>query len=206
MKRSLAVSDWFYRLSHTVKRNKFAVAVYVLMCLLFLVVGIAVGAGMNDKTAFIIHNKSGVFLFLTGERGVFAFFFVDLLLSWVYCIFAASMFFFKALTYLSVASCIYRSYVLGLNTCIIIVVYSVSALPMLLVAFIPMCIAEIIILCMLSFGCFSFASLNRCGMPSKYDIKIYYKGLIKYLIAVAVCVLIKTVTLALFGSALIGVV
>lgn len=193
-------------MSHTVKRNKFAVVVYALLCLLFLVVGIAVGAGMSDKVAFIIHNRSGIFRYLTGDRGIFAFFFFDLLLSVIYCLFAASMFFFKALAYLSVAPCIYRSYVLGTNTCIIIAVYSVSALPMLFVLFIPMCLAEILILCILSFGCFGFASLNRYGMPCKYDIKMYYKNIIRYLVAVAVCAIIKAVTLVLFGSALIGVI
>ncbi len=206
MKRTLAISDWFYRLSHTIRRNKFSVAVYILLCLLFLVVGIAVGANMSDKTVFIIRNKSAIFKFLRGDIGIIAFFFTDLVVTCVYCLFAASMFFFKALTYISVASCIYKSYVLGMNVCIIIAVYSVSALPMLFVLFVPVCIIEITVMCMLSFGCFKFFALNRCGMPSKPDIKIYYKGIINYFIIIAVSILVKAITLALFGSALIGVV
>lgn len=206
MKRSLAISDWFYRLSHTVKRNRFAVVVYILLCLLFLVVGIAVGANMGDKTAYVLRNKSVVFGYLRGDSGIVAFFFTDVAVSCIYCVFSASMFFFKVLTYVSVAPCMYRSYVLGLNVCIIISVYSVSSLPMLFVAFVPICIAEIIVLCIISFGCFRFASLNRCGMPSKPDIKLYYKGLLAYIFAIAVMTLVKAVLLALFGSALVGVV
>lgn len=206
MKRSLAISDFFYRLSHTVRRNRFAVLIYILLCLLFLVVGIAVGANMNDKNAFALRNSAGIFMFLRGDRGIFAFFFIDFFMNGIYCAFAASMFFYKALTYLSLAPCLYRSYVLGMNVSIIIVVYSVSAVPMLFVAFVPVCLAEIVVLCLLSFRCFKFAALNRGCMPSKIDIREYYKGLLQYLFVVLVLCLIKAVTLALFGSALIGVI
>lgn len=205
MKRTYVISDWFYRLSHTVRRNKSYVLLYSLLCLLFVVVGVAVGANMSDKTEYVLRNGAPIFKFLRGDNGIVAFFFIDLMLSCVYCVFAASMFYFRALTFISLVPCAYRAYVLGANTCIIIVVFSVSALPMLFVAFVPICIIEITIMCMISFRCFYFSSLNRRCMPSIVDIKFYYKGLFSYIFALAVFTLIKALTLVLFGSALIGV-
>lgn len=206
MKRSLAISDWFYRLSHTVRRNRFTVLIYALICLLFLVVGIAVGINVSDKSEFVLRNNAPVFRFLRGDSGIVAFFFIDISLTSVYCLFASSLFFYKALTYVSLAPCMYRAYVLGMNTSIIIVVFSVSSLPMLFVLFVPICIIEVFILCLLSARCFKFASLNCGCMPSKIDVIEYYRGFLQYIFAVAVCTLIKAITLALFGSALIGVI
>ena len=205
MKRTYVISDFFYRLSHTLKRNKSYVLLYAMVCLLFLVVGVAVGANMSDKTEYVLRNGAPIFKFLRGDNGIVAYFFIDLLLSCVYCLFAASMFFFRALTFVSVVPCAYRSYVLGVNTCIIIVVFSVSALPMLFVTFVPVCIIEIAILCMISFRCFSFSALNRRCTPSGVDIKMYYKGLLSYIFVLVIFSVIKAVTLVLFGSALIGV-
>ncbi|MDE6029352.1 MAG: hypothetical protein K2F90_03425 [Clostridiales bacterium] len=205
MRRSYVISDWFYRLSHTVRRNRSCVLLYVLLCLLFVVVGVAVGANMSDKTEYVLRNDAPIFKFLRGDSGIVAFFFIDAMLSCVYCVFAASMFYFRALTFISLVPCAYRAYVLGANTCIIIVVFSASALPMLFVAFVPICIIEIVILCMTSFRCFYFSSLNRRCSPSIVDIKLYYKGLLSYLFAMVVFTLIKALTLVLFGSALIGV-
>lgn len=206
MKRTFVISDWFYKLSHTLRRNRPTVVLYTLVCLLFLVVGIAIGANMSDKTDYVLRNGAGIFMFLRGDRGIFAYFFTDYLLSCVYCIFAASMFFNRVIVFISVVPCAYRAYVLGMNTSIIIAVFSVSSLPMLFVTFVPVCIVEIVILCMVSFRCFGFAALNRRCSAAWVDIKHYYKGLLSYLFVLAIFVLIKSVTLALFGSALIGVI
>lgn len=205
MKRSYAISDWFYRLSHIIRRNRFALLLYVLICVLFIVVGVAVGANISDKAEFALRNGAGIFVFLRGERGIFAFFFIDVLTTGVYCIFAASMFFVRVASFLSVAPCAYKSYVLGCNVTVIIGVYSVSAIPMLFVAFIPVCIVEIGVLCIISCKCFAFVSLNGRCSPSAIDIKEYYKALLPYLLIVVILILIKAVTLLLFGSALIGV-
>lgn len=206
MKRSFAISDWLYRISHTVRRNRFVVLLYALLCLLFLVVGIAVGINIVDKTAFILRNSSPIFGYLRGDNGIVTYFFLDLLLTGIYCLFAASMFFYRALTFLSLVPCAYRSYVLGMNVSVIVVVYSVSALPMLFVFFIPVCIIEIFIMCLVSARCFNFASLNRGCMPSKIDVKEYYRAFLQYFFVVAVGALVKAITVALFGSALIGIV
>ena len=206
MKRSFAISDWFYRLSITVRRNRFAVLIYALMCLVFLIIGIAIGINVSDKAEYVLSNSAAIFRFLRGDNGIVSFFFLDLFMTAVYCLFAASMFFYKALAYISLAPCLYKSYVLGMNTSIIIVVYSASSLPMLFVLFVPICIIEIFILCLISARCFKFASLNRGCMPSKIDIAEYYRGLLQYLFIIVILTLIKAVTLVLFGSALIGVI
>ena len=206
MKRSFAISDWFYRLSHTVRRNRFAVLLYAFMCLIFLIVGIAVGVNVSEKAEFVLRNNAAIFRFLRGDSGIVAFFFLDAALTAVYCLFAASMFFYKALAYISLAPCLYKSYVLGMNTSVIIVVYSVSSLPMLFVLFVPICIIEIFILCMISARCFKFASLNRGCMPSKADVWEYYRGVGQFIFIVIICTLVKAITLVLFGSALIGVI
>lgn len=200
------ISDWFYSLSHTIKRNRVVTLVYALICLLFLVVGIAVGITVSDKTEYVIRNGAIIFKYLRGDIGIVTFFFFDFGLMAVYCLFAASMFFNKALAFLSLAPCAYRSYVLGMNTSIIIVVYSVSSIPMLFVLFVPMCIIEIALLCMLSFRCFKFNSMNGSCSPSKIDVIVYYKGTAQYLFVLAVCMLAKSITVVLFGSALIGIV
>lgn len=205
MRRTYVISDFFYRLSHSLKRNKISVLLYSLVCLLFLVVGVAVGAGVSDKAQYVVRNGAPIFKFLRGDSGIVAFFFTDFLLSSVYCIFAASMFINRVIVFISVAPCMYRSYVLGMNTCIIIAVFSVSSLPMLFVAFIPVCIVEIVILCMASYRCFCFTAVNYRCFPSSADIKHYYRGSTSYIMALAILSLIKAVTLALFGSALIGV-
>lgn len=206
MRRTYVISDWFYRLSHSLKRNRVTVVLYALVCVLFLVVGIAVGANMSDKMEYVLRNGAPIFKFLRGDIGIVAYFFLDFILSAVYCVFAASMFFNRALVFVSLAPCAYKSYVLGANTCIIIAVFSVSSLPMLFVAFVPVCIVEIVILCMISFRCFGFTALNRRCFPSIVDIRYYYKGLLTYIFVLAFFVLIKAITLALFGSALIGAI
>ncbi len=206
MKRSFVISDWLYRLSHTIRRNRLAVILYALICLLFLVIGIAVGIGVSDKRVFILNNGAMIFKFLRGDMGIVAYFFLDLLLTSVYCIFCASMFFNRPLAFLSIVPCAYRSYVLGMNVSIIIVVYSVSAIPMLFVLFIPICLMEIAVLCLLSFRCFAFVSLNGGCYPSKADIREYYSCVLQYIMIIAVFTLVKALTLALFGSALIGIV
>lgn len=206
MRRTYVISDWFSSLAYNIKRNKVAVILYILLCALFIAVGIIVGINMDDKNAYALRSGEGIFLFLRGERGIFPFFFLDFLLLAAYCLFAASMFFNRAVAFLSLAPPAYRAYVLGVNVTVIMAVYSVSALPMLLVAYIPVCLAELIVLCMLSYSSFAFSSLNRRCSPSIVDIKEYYKGLAKYLIICFMLSLIKTVTLALFGSGLIGIV
>lgn len=206
MKRSLVISDLMYRLVHSVKRNRFWVIVYVLLCLLFLVVGIAVGVNVFDKNEFVLRNGAVIFKFLRGDTGIVAFLFIDLLLSCVYCLFAASMFLYKPLTFLSLMPCLYRSYVLGMNVSVIIAVFSVSSVPMLFVLYVPVCIVEITVMCMLSFRCFAFYALNNGCTPSRVDIKCYYKGLLQYFFVIVACVTVKSITLVLFGSALIGII
>lgn len=206
MKRSFVISDRFYRISHTLKRNRIAVAIYALCCLLFLVVGIAVGVSVSDKTAYVLNNGALVFKYLRGDSGIFSFIFIDITLSSVYCIFAVSMFFYKPLTFVSVVPAMYRAYVLGMNVSITVAVFSVSALPMLFVVFIPASIIEVIVLCFASARCFRFALQNKWCMPPKPDIKVYYRGLTSYIILFIGCTLAKAVTMVLFGSALIGAV
>ena len=206
MRRSYIITDKFYRLSHSLRRNRGAVIVYSLTALLFLVIGIAIGVTIADKTAYAMRNGAPIFRSLRGDSGAFSFFFLTFLFSALYALFAASMFYFKATSFLSVAPYLYSSYALGVYTCVIIGLYSASALPMLFVLYIPMCLIEIVIFCMLSYRCIAFAALNGRCAPSAADVKQYYKETIPYLIALAVCALVKTVTVVLFGSALVGII
>lgn len=205
MKRSLIISDWFYRAAHTVKRNRFYVIVYVLLCLLFLVVGIAVGVNVGDKTAYVLGNGAPIYKYLRGDGGIFSYFFIELLFSAIYCAIASSVFFFKPLALLSVVPCGYRTYVLGMNVSIIVSVYSVSALPMLFVLYVPLGIVEAAVMCVLSFRCFAFVDLNGGCLPSKADLKTYYLVTAQYFIIVAGCITVKSLTVVLFGSALVGI-
>lgn len=205
MRRSFAISDWFYSFSHSVKRNRFTVIVYSLVCLLFLVVGIAVGISVEDKGEFLTRNNSVIFGFLRGDTGIFTFFFIDFAFSAVYCLFAASMFFNRFIVFLSVAPCAYRSYLLGMNASVIIAVFTVSAVPMLFVVYIPACIVEIAIMCLLSQKCFEFnAGAGGCS-PSKIDIIQYYKNVLRYIFVLVVVLIVKSITLVLFGSGLVGI-
>lgn len=206
MRRAYIVYDWFYRLSHVIRRNRAAVLLYALSALLFTVVGIAVGVNIAEKTDYALRNSAAVFCFLRGDIGIVSFFFIDLALTTLYGLFALSMFFFRAAAILSVAPFMYRAYSLGMHTCIILSVYSASAIPMLFVFFVPVCIVEVIVFCMLSHRCFAFASLNgRCG-PSRADIKEHYFCALPFLATIVICALVKAVTVALFGSALVGVI
>lgn len=206
MRRSYIFYDFFYRLTRSVRRNRLIVLLYALICVLFAVVGVAVGVGLPDKTEFVLKNGASIFKYLRGESGVVACFFGDLLLTSVYCLFTASMFIFRTTAFLSIVPCIYQSYVIGMNVCNIITVFSVSALPMLSVVFVPACILEVIILCILSFGCFTFAAQNCGSLPTRADLKEYYKNVLRYIFVTAAILLVKAATLALFGAALIGVV
>ncbi len=205
MRRSYIVSDWFYRVSHVIKRNRAAVVLYALCVLLFLILGIAIGVNVGDKTAYILRNKAPIFVYLRGDIGAVAFFFTDFLMTLVYAVFALSMFFHRVAAFLSLAPCMYKAYSLGMQATVIVTVYSASSMPMLFVFFVPVCIIEIAVICMLSFKCFAFASLNvRCS-PSKADVKEHYVTAIPFVLALVFCALIKAVTAVLFGSALIGV-
>lgn len=193
-------------LSHRFKRNRVAVLIYALLCLLFLVIGVAIGVNMTDKCGYALKNSATIFVFLRGDRGAFTFFIIDALLSLLYALFAASMFFFKVMPVLSVAPCLYKSYSLGMHVSVIIAVYSASSLPMLFVLYIPACIISIAILCILSRKCFEFSGINGKCSPSKTDIAAYYRSLLPYGFVLIGCSLVITVTVTLFGSALIGVI
>lgn len=206
MRRTYIISDRLYRLSHSIKRNRGAVTIYALMTLLFLVIGVAIGVTIGDKESYALGNGAPVFRFLRGDSGAVVFFALTALFSLVYGAFAASLFFFKVTSFLSIASCVYAAYSLGVYTCVLIGIYSASALPMLFVLFIPTCIVEIVIFCMLSYRCIAFASINvRCS-PSPVDIKCYYKECLPYAAALVMSALVKAFTLALFGSALVGII
>ncbi len=206
MRRSFVISDFFYRLTHIVKRNRFAVVAYALTSLLFLIIGIAVGINIGDKVEYVSRNSAVVFGFLRGDKGAVAFFFIDLTLTSVYGLFAASMFFHRAAAFLSLAPCFYRSYELGMQSCVILTVFSMPSIPMLFVLYIPVCLAEIFIICMLSYKSFALASLCGGRAPSTVDAKVHYKNTVPFFMAIGVCTLVKVVTLSLFGSALIGVI
>lgn len=206
MKRTYVIVDWFYRLTHVLRRNRSAVLLYSLGCLLFLVVGIAVGVNVSDKAGYAALNGGTVFKYLRGGTGVVGFFFLDLSFTCAYCVFAASMFFFRFLPVFSLAPCLYRSYTLGMQTCVIVFVYTASALPMLFVFFVPVCLIEIGVMAMLSCRCYRFAGINGRCSPSRQDIKEYYGGLFPFLLLIIVCEIIKALSAALFGSALIGVI
>ncbi len=201
-----AVTDWFGMLGKRIKRNRVAVAVYSLMCLLFLVIGIAVGVNMSDKTSYVLKNSAGIFMFLRGDSSAVGFLFTDLLLTLLYAVFCASMFFVKFLPVLSLAPCLYRAYSIGVQSSVVIAVFSASSLPMLFVLYIPIGVIEVAMLSMISRKCFEFVTDNRGCMPPKSDIVIYYKSYIPFLIIFAVCAVVKTLTVVLFGSALVGVV
>lgn len=205
MQRTFSLSDQFYRLSHAIKRNRSTLIVYALCCTVFLVIGIAIGVNMDDKCAYILQNGAPIFRYLRGESGAIVFFLLDLLFSVVYALFASGMFFFRPLALVSFAPCMYKSYSLGIQVCVIIGVYSGSALPMLFVFFVPIEIIEICIYCVLSYRCRRFAAVNCRCMPTKIDIIEYYKSLFWLFIAMAVCVLVKIFTAVLFCSAMIGV-
>lgn len=206
MRRSYLITDWFYRLSHIIRRNRSAVLLYALCCLLFLVIGVAFGINIADKTSYAERNSSAIFCFLRGDVGIVSFFFIDVSVTFLYCVFGTSMFIFRITAILSIAPCIYRAYALGMHTCVIVSVFSASALPMIFVLFVPIEIVEIGIMCILSHRCISFASLNGRCMPSRSDVKEYYRSALPFVFIVIVLTLTKAFTVALFGSALIGII
>ncbi|MCM1367423.1 MAG: hypothetical protein NC184_01235 [Roseburia sp.] len=206
MRRSYIIADWFYRLSHVVRRNRFAVLLYVLCCLLFLVIGVAFGINFADKTAYVERNGAVIFCFLRGDVGIVSFFFIDVSLTLLYCVFGISMFVFRITTVFSLAPCIYRAYAIGMHTCVIISAYSASALPMIFVLFVPIELVVIAIMCMLSHRCFVFASLNGRCMPSRNDVREYYRSALPFAFVIVLLTLVKAFTVALFGSALIGII
>ena len=206
MRRLYVISDKFYRLSHSLKRNRSAVVIYSLTALLFLVIGIAIGVTVADKTEYALRNGAPIFRYLRGDSGAFAFFLLTFFFSLLYGAFAASTFYFKATAFLSAAPYLYSSYALGMYSSVILGIYSASALPMLFVLYIPMSIVEIVVYCMLSYKCFAFAALNGRCAPTWSDIKQYYKELLPFYITLAISALVKAVTLALFGSALVGII
>ncbi len=206
MRRIYVISDWFYRLVHSVKRNRTALVIYALISLLFLIIGIAVGVNIGNKTEYVLRNRSPLFSFLRGDSGVAAFFFLELLSTAVYCVFSLTLFFKRPLSFLSIAPCMYKSYSLGMQTSVTIAVFSASSLPMLFVFYVPVCIVEISVTCIMSYKCMAFAALNGRCMPSRPDIKEYYFSAWPYFFVIAGCTLLKAMSVALFGSALIGVV
>ncbi len=206
MRRSYVISDCFYRLTHAIKRNRVSVAFYALLSVAFIVIGVVIGVNMEDKTSYALGNGGVIFKFLRGDTGAVAFFFTDFLMSAVYGIFSVILIYPRFLWVISIAPTLYRSYSLGLQVCVIVFVYSASALPMLFVLFVPIGIIEIAVFCMLSFRCRRF-SVEMCrGTPSKPDVKYYLKQSLPFFVVIAFCSLIKTVTTVLFGAALIGIV
>ncbi|MCH5350464.1 MAG: hypothetical protein J1F39_00650 [Clostridiales bacterium] len=206
MRRSYIISDSLYRLTHAFKRNKVTVGIYALFAAVFIVIGIVIGVNMEDKSAYALNNGAVIFKFLRGDTGAFAFFFTDFLLNTVYAAFAAIVIYPRFLWVISVAPMLYKSYSLGASVCVIVFVYSASALPMLFVLFVPMCIIEIAVFSALSFRSKCFSLEFGRGAPCKPDIKYYAKKTLPYIAVLVVCSIIKTVTVVLFGSALIGII
>ncbi len=87
MRRTYIISDWFFRLTHAVKRNRGSVIVYALLTLVFIIVGIAIGANVPDKVAYITMNRAPLFAYLRGDSGAAAFLFLELFICAVYAAF-----------------------------------------------------------------------------------------------------------------------
>ena len=206
MRRSYVITDFFYNLVYAVKRNRIAVLIYALSCAVFLVIGIAVGVKIAEKSDYFLQNRAVIFVYLRGETGGAAFFFTDLLLSLLYAVFCAALFFTKATAALSIAPCLYKSYALGMQVSVVIGIFSVPSFPMLFIFFIPINIIQIGVYCVLSYKCLTFSNLCGKFMPSKPDIKVYVKSCVPFVVIIAAGSLLKVIAVAFFGSALIGVV
>lgn len=206
MRRIYRISDYFYKLTYRLKRNRTAVVIYGLLCIVFLVIGIAVGVRVADKPDYILRNSAAILKFLRGDMGIIAFLFADYTVILIYGFFAASMFIIKPICFLSVAPAMYKAYMLGMQICVLVGVYTASAVPMLMVLYVPVCLAEIIVLCYVSARCFAFTSGCRHGAPAKIDIKLYYITFVPIVIVFGCLAIVKTLTLGLFGSALIGII
>ena len=204
--RSFAVTDFLHGISCDAKRNRVVILLYVLSCVVFLIIGITVGVGIEDKNDYITRNGAVVFSFLRGDTNAFMFFFKDFIFNLLYALFAASMFFWRFLPLLSFAPCLYLSYALGLRVTVIISVYSAASLPMLFVLYVPMCIVQIVFMCVISKKCFEFAAMNNRCKPSKREVKDYYFSLLPCFITILVSSALKAITAVFFGSALIGIV
>lgn len=206
MRRSFVISDFFNRLLHVVKRNRVPVLLYGLAIVAFVAIGVAVGVRIEDKIEYIGCNNNVIFAFLRGDSGVIGFFFADLFITIVYVAFAGIMIFHRIATLLSVMPCLYLSYELGVQTCVILSVYSVSAMPMLLVFYLPICLVEICITCYAS--CRAFFQYSLCGgiIPSKYDVQIYIKSTFPILVIIVICAVVKALTIMMFGTGLIGII
>ena len=161
---------------------------------------------MADKTEYALRNKGTIFVFLRGDCGIVVLLFLNLLMIELYALSSSSMFFTRVTVFLSVAPAVYKAYTLGLHTSVLLVVFSASAIPMLFVFFVPISILETIILCVLSKKCFMFTALNGRCRPSWADVKQYYFSCLPWFLALVVCVLIKTVFVGMFGSALLGII
>lgn len=206
MRRLYVISDQFSRFAHILKRNRGTVLLYALLCTTFLVIGIAVGINIADKTEYALQNKGVIFLYLRGGCGIITFFFINVSITALYAAFCSTMFFTRVTVYLSVTPAVYKSYTIGLSTSVILVVFSASAIPMLFIFFVPISILETLILCVLSKKCFLFNALNGRCFPSKADLKQYYASNIGWYFALLVCIFVKTIFLGMFGSALIGII
>jgi hypothetical protein len=206
MRRSFVISNWFYRCSHILRRNRAAIAVYALMCSVFIVVGVAVGINVDDKAAYVVKNGSAIFVYLRGDGGTIKFFFADVAVMAFYAALSSSMFFSRYALVLTFAPIIYKSYTVGMHTCMIVTVFTAASLPMLFVFFVPINLLQLAALCVLSRKCISFTALNGRCFPSKPDIIVYYRSCAPFYIAAALCSLVKAVTVSIFGSALIGIV
>lgn len=204
--RSFAFADFFRDISCGAKRNRVVILLYVLSCVVFLIIGITVGVGIEDKNDYVTRNGAVVFSFLRGDTNAFMYFFKDFVFTMLYALFAASMFFWRFLPILSVAPCLYLSYALGLRVTVIISVYSAASLPMLFVLYVPTCIVQIVVMCIISRKCFEFAAVNNRCKPSKRDIKEYYFSLLPCFITILISSALKAITAVFFGSALIGIV
>lgn len=126
-----------YDLRDFVRQNRIKLIVLLAVNVLAIIIGVRSGFAVGDAETYLFDHRPTGFLFIAGKKGVFGFFFTNLL---VYLVFLLLITFSAAhflLAYCGFILLFLRSYMFALHLSLYIIYLKLTVLPYLLFCMIP---------------------------------------------------------------------
>lgn len=206
LRRLYYISDIFYRLKSELARRKLYIVFYCVSIIIGLIIGIRLGSSISDTSVYISCNGTIIFKYLTCRVPIFTYFIITLAIMLLCGIICTAFWFNRFIAFLTIAPIIYLSYLFGLVLFVLFSVYSGSVILFVLLCYIPITLAELFILCIMSFYCIYSAGNTFSYGISPTDIKYYYKGIVAAFIALFICSILRLILTAMTTTGLVGIV
>lgn len=132
-----------------VRQNRIKLLLLFLMNVLAIVLGVRSGVAVRDVEAYLHNHRPSEFLFIIGQKGVFGYFFITLLVQVILlALFTLSAVHFIA-AYFGLILLFLRAYLFALYLSLYIIFLKISVLPYVLLCMIPFFLLTTCLYCVL---------------------------------------------------------